>query len=413
MKRIGLIIVIILLIASTALAKDESAAFDFVIGLTQQNMEMDWWFAIPSQFGPMVSKVESVSKGEYFNILPIFNNYGADKDGIAKITYMVLIIKPDNTRYQQIEDLNGYSGKITGPHLLPAKERLTVCFEPEDMFGEYIIKIEAFDWIKNQRVEKKVKINLKEFELPELNKGDMEWIFSYPSKPESRKAITAFLSPPRPYINKDGSIVWSALWFYKYVIEENDFLSPQIIEFFNKKATEQQKKDIILLFHLSNKTKELGLKEDLKQYRQGLNKIKIPDPYTEITTGDQLDMLWAEFFATGRVKPVRQIISSFKLSKFIGTLEKVKNKKLDINSDDVKQQAMLEAVFRSAMWSLGSNCFQSSLLFQYCVGLYQSDKLNVLEKKYLKAIIQQVSEEKNQKVQPTKAEPEISAVSAQ
>ncbi|MBU1085937.1 MAG: hypothetical protein KKD05_00280 [Candidatus Omnitrophica bacterium] len=395
MKRIVLIIVTILLLASTAFSKEESSDFDFVIGLTQQNMEMDWWFAVPAQFGPIVSKVDSVSKGEYFKILPIFNNYGADKDSIAKITYMVSVIKPDNTLYQQIEGLNGYSGKVTGPHLLPAKERLTVCFEPEDMFGEYSIKIEAFDWIKNKRVEKAVKINLEEFKLPKLNNADMEWIFSYPSKPEPKKAMAAFLSPPRPYINKDDSIVWSAIWFYKYIFEENDFLIPWIIEFFNKQATEQQKKDIVLLFYFINQTKELRLKDDLKKYSQELNKIKIPDPYSKITTGDQLDMLWAEFFATGRVKPVRQLISSFKLSKFIRTLEKVKNKQLDINSNDVKQQAMLEAVFRSAMWSLGSNCFQSGLLFQYCVGLYQSKELNDLEKNYLRAILKQVSEEKN------------------
>ena len=135
-----------------------------------------------------------------------------------------------------------------------------------------------------------------------------------------------------------------------------------------------------LTFYLIKQTEELPLTKELKDYCSTLNKIEIPDPYSDIKNADQLDMLWADFFATGRIKPIRQIISSFKLSKFAGTLEKVKNKQLDVTSEKVKQQAMLEAIFSSAIWSLGSNCRQSNLLFQYCIGLYQTKELNDIHK---------------------------------
>ena len=51
---------------------------------------------------------------------------------------------------------------------------------------------------------------------------------------------------------------------------------------------------------------------------------------------------------------------------------------------------MLEAVFQSAIWSITSNCKQSSLVFHYCVGLHESDQLNDTEKGYLGAILQAI-----------------------
>ncbi|MFH1062748.1 MAG: hypothetical protein V1747_07700 [Candidatus Omnitrophota bacterium] len=393
MRRVLLVILLIGVFCPFSLAQEQNSDFDFKIFLTQQSEEMDWWNGVPSQFGPHISEVSSVSKKEIFKIIPIFRNYGLEDGEKANIIYNVSILKPDNSIYAEINDLEGWKGKVNGPYLLPAKNRLVVCFEPEDTFGEYAIRIESFDKIKDQKVAHEDKINLEEFKLPDL-KDDVDLFFTYNYNPDPEKAMAYFLNSAYPFINEKGQVVWSGIWFFKCVFDENDFLIPQIVKFFKDEATKKQKENIILLFYFLGKTKELDLKGDLVKYSEGFKKIKAPNPYDKIDNPSQLDMLWGEFFATGRLKPVRQIISSFQLSEFMGTLEKIKKKELDVNEKSVYREAMLEATFSSALWSLESNCNQSSLLYQYCVGLIESDELNDNEKGYLGAILNSVYEKK-------------------
>lgn len=376
-------------------AAEKPADFDMLIALTPQNPEMDWWFAVPSQFSPNISKIDSVSKGEHFMILPIFNNYGTEKDQSINIIYDIEIIKPDGSKGEHKTDCVGYHGKTTGPYVLPAKEIPVVWFEPEDPVGEYAINVIAYDHIKNQKSKKTEKIKLKNFSLPEVreDKPD-EWFLAYPTHPKPSEAMAYFLKTPRPYIDEKGQPLWSALWFFKCVFEDNEYLIPHMVTFFKEAATIQQKKDIILLFYLLKKVDMLPLTGELSEYSKTLKGGHIPDPYSEITDAGQLDMLWGEFFATSRVRPVRRIITAFNLSKYSGTLEKVKAGKLDPKSKQVEEDAMKEAVFQSALWSMRSNCERVPLLFQYCVGLYDSQKLNENEKIYLGTILKMVSEDK-------------------
>lgn len=396
MKKLLITLLLVLGCSTQMLAKDGSDDFDFLLALTQQDAELDWWTAVPAQFGPKLSTINSVSRGEYFKILPIFNNYGTSNGGTVNITYDLTIQRPDGSTYEQATNCIGCQGKSTSPHLIPATAIMVVCFEPEDPFGEYTIRVIATDHVKAKKVNKEKRITLEQFVLPEIEDDDMNSLFfKYPTRPQPSKALAAFLQSPRPYIDEKGQPLWSVLWFYKQVFEENGFLIPHAVSFFNGKATEQQKKDILLLFYLMDKVDMLAANdESLKKYRDRLKVLNTPNPYSEILTGDQLDMLWAEYFATSRVKPIRQILTALNLSKHAGTLEQVKAGELDVQSEEVRQKAMLEAVFQSAIWSIRSNCEQSSLLFQYCVGLYESEELNKIEKSYLGVILRKTSDNK-------------------
>lgn len=376
-------------------AAEKSADFDMLVVLTRQNPEMDWWFAVPSQFSPNISKIDSVSKGEHFMILPIFNNYGTEKDQSINITYDIEMVRPDGSKGEHKTNCVGYKGKAAGPYVLPAKDILVAWFDPEDPVGEYTINLVVYDRVKNQTSKKTQKIQLKNFILPEVkeDKAD-EWFLAYPTHPRPSEAMAYFLNTPRPYIDGKGHLLWSALWFYKHIFEDNDYLVPHMIAFFKETATMQQKKDIILLFHLIKKAEMLPLTGELKEYSKILESIHVPEPYSEITTADQLDMLWGEFFATSRVKPIRQIITAFNLNKYSGTLEKVKSGELDPKLKQVEEDAVKETVFQAALWSVGSNCKRVPLLFQYCMGLHDSEKLDKNEKAYLGTILKMVSEDK-------------------
>lgn len=376
-----------------SMAENENDDFDFILALTQQDLEMDWWYFVPAQFTPNVSRISEVVKGEYFKILPIFNNYGKTSENTVNVTYDLEMLKPDGSVYHSQKSIPGFQGQTPGPYLLPSQKMIMVSFEPEDPFGEYTINIKAFDHTKNQNQNKSQKITLNRFRFNELEGSLEDWFLKYPIRPRPSYALSAFINTTRPYLDDKGQPLWSALWLYKHIYDENKFLIPHTVEFFKTKSSQQQQKDIILLFYLLNSIETLPIGTDFKEYVSALEQINIPAPYQEITSGDQLDMLWAEFFATSRIKPIRQIITSLNLGQYHGTLKKIESKELEITKD-VEQKAYLEAVFRSALWSIKSNCEQSPLVYQYCVSLYLSDELNKIEGGLLGAILKKISEKK-------------------
>ena len=393
------LIFVAVLSLSDSTAKAEEKDFDFLLALTQQDMNMDWWYAVPAQFGPKIAQVSQVSKGEIFKVLPIFNNYGLSENKAANISYSVEIIAPDGSVDEKVGDINGYSAEVFGPFLLPATSFIAVAFDPEDMFGEYDVRVTAYDHIKNQKAFKNQKITLQKYDLDKQDVELTEWFLSYPSSPKPALALKAYISPKRAYFDKDGTLLWSALWFFKTIYSDNEFLISHTVDFFNKKANLQQKKDILLLFHLLNRINEIAVTDDLRGIAAELQQINIPDPYQEINSGSQLDMLWAEYFATSKIKPIKHIMTALNLSAHSGTIEKFKSGELE-NSGETRSKIHKDAVFQSALWSIMSNCRQSELLFQYCVGLYESKELNEIEKRYLGMMLRKLSEENQKSIQP-------------
>ena len=122
-----LISISIILIPFTSFSKEsDEKDFDLLLVLTQQDSEMNWWFSVPSSLGPIISKIDKVSKGEYFNILPIFNNWGKNEKNEVNITYDVSILKPDGTTYETEKNVTGFKGPAPGPFLLPSLGMLYV-----------------------------------------------------------------------------------------------------------------------------------------------------------------------------------------------------------------------------------------------------------------------------------------------
>lgn len=385
--------IVSILTPSILFASAPSDDFDFLLLVTRQNMEMDWWFSVPSRFSPEASSIKEVVKKEYFSVFPVFSNYGLASDEKSQISFNVEILQPDGNVYESITDIDGYSEKPPGPFLLPSVGRLTICFEPEDVYGEYTISVTAFDHIKGQRATKSHKVLLEKFDLNAQEVELSEWYLNYPVSPKPSLALSALINSPKSLLDEDGQPLWSALWLYKTIYEQNEFLYPYTVEYFKTSANSKQQKDILLLFHFLGKVSQLASLKDHHAFIDYLNNLQPPDPYGDIYSGAQLDMLWAEFFASSRIEPIRQIVSALNLRPNMGTLDEIKAGKADPSSEEVMRKAYLEATFRSALWSLTSNCKQSSLVFKYCVSLYESDDLNEMENNLLGMVLQQVVEE--------------------
>ena len=165
-----------------------------------------------------------------------------------------------------------------------------------------------------------------------------------------------------------------------------------------EKATEEQQKKIILMLHWLNMLDKIkATPEEKAAYKAWASQVVLPDPYGETLSGGQQDMLWAEFFATGRIRPIRKLISNLEYSKYKGSIEAYKESK---KTEEDKLNAYKDAVFQSAVWSLASNCKQHALVAKYCIYLHDNGKLSANEKSLLGVILSKVFSQDNEKEQP-------------
>ena len=67
------------------------------------------------------------------------------------------------------------------------------------------------------------------------------------------------------------------------------------------------------------------------------------------------DMNWAYFFATGEKAPIRHIVRSFDYFQYNGAVERFKSSK---QTEQDRQDAIYDAMFDTAVWSIEANCRQ-------------------------------------------------------
>jgi len=97
-----------------------------------------------------------------------------------------------------------------------------------------------------------------------------------------------------------------------------------------------------------------------------------------------LDMLWADFFATGEAVPVRRIVVALNYDKYSGALDRfAKSEKTEKDRND----ALLEAVFKAAMWSLESNARQHHRVGEILEQIYFSGGMTQQEQVWLSAVL--------------------------
>ncbi|MDF7799206.1 hypothetical protein P4C99_07000 [Pontiellaceae bacterium B1224] len=370
----------------------QAEPFDCMIAVTRQDASMDWWYAVPQEYAPKVNRISTVAKDEYFRIIPIFRNYGTDSNQNARISFDVEVLRPDGTTDISLTECQGHIGSAVTATLLPAQAILNMCFDPEDPYGEYAINVSSVDHISNQTNRQHTVVELRKFSFEKLSEKEREQLFlQYATAPNPSKAASAFMQTHHSFFDEENEPIWSAIWFFKTIFENNEYLIPHLMDEFPV-ATVKQKRDLMLVMTLMDRVEQLPrVSGELNVYLRLMKAGRIPDPYEEITTGKQLDMLWAEFFATGTIEPIRQIARSLSLVQYVGTLDKIKAGELDPETPEVFHDGMLEAVFQSALWSLKSNCQAVPLVYQYCEGILHSGELDAPAENCLALLLQSIA----------------------
>ena len=387
--RKSIVLFLLILFGSVCYGEDKKMPdFDVMTVPTGLDREMDVWYKTPPDSAPRISSVSEVTKGQKFQLALFFSGYELDKDGKANVIFDIRIKKPDSSVYFERNGLNGIARAVQPNVLLLSEAVVGASFDPPDPWGEYKIEITARDTIAKKSKTQSIGITLSPWQLgnaPGSAEEFDKWSKDYHVSPKPNEAVYAFIAHC-PLTDNKGELAVAGLYLFKVIFAENPYLAGHLAAQF-KSATQEQQQKIIVLLHLLGKLDKIAIPAGLAEFKSKATKIALPDPYGETLSGHQQDMLWTEFLATGRIRPVRKLITNLEYSKYTGSIDGFKKSK---QTDEDKMNVYREAIFQSAVWSLTSNCKQHELVAKYCIFLYEHGDLSANEKKLLGMILSRV-----------------------
>jgi hypothetical protein len=283
---------------------------------------------------------------------------------------------------------------------------LDLGFDKKESFGIYKIEAIFYEKVSNRSYTAKETVELVPFEKPAKFASKEEfgkWFMEYYSRPNPVKAFAGILGEVQTDPNwiKDN---YMTLAFYRCIFLNNPFLWEYYTQMYQTASSDEKKKMLLAAAVIPSKEKDeifvpkIG-SELMPLYQKFLN-IHIPETDKEITTGEQLDILWAEFFASGKYQPILNIVKALELQKYEGTLEKLKKKEIEFTKE-TEEKVMLDAVYQSAVWSLTSNCLSQSLVHQYCQTIYERESLKPEVKKSLALVLATVDYKQKEEIEKT------------
>ena len=374
---------------------DSEPLFDVIIVPSITDKELDLWFYTPSEHGPKIPTVKTVYQEQMFSLLMFSRVEPVDSQTEIDITYDLKVFSPSNTLSIDEKDIKYYKGEPVPSFLIP-NSVLDIGFDKEEAFGKYRIEAVFTEHVSGRKYTRTSEVELIPFVRPKPFTSKEEysdWIMNYYSRPNPVQSFAAILycvETDNKWIEEN----YMSLAFHRRIFLDNPFLWEYYARMYET-ASEAEKKKMLLVAAIvpSDEKEKLfvpKIEASLMQLYKDFLKVRIPDTDKDLTTGVQLDILWAEFFATGKYQPIKRLVSSLALQKYEGILDKIKNKEIKELTEETEKQVMLEAVYRSAVWSLVSNCTGYDLVHEYCKTIYERESLSPEVKKSLGMVLAMV-----------------------
>ena len=351
-------------------------ALDILVLPTVIDQEMDAWQHVPANSEPAIYPTEQIYRDQPFRLLVIGKDYVTDNLQHANITYTVQVLDPSGSALLgQGATLELYKGLVgSSTMLLLSRQHLTLDFSETDPYGTYLFQITARDQLADQETTATAEIVL----APVSDRADFDsseefsnWIADYYRAPDPPRAITALLQ----YVDTEPEARQkqvSLLTFLSRVVQSNRFLWPHLKSIYSAADLEDRKK-ILLLSALSDQQDDSffsSLDPELMAFYLDAKKINLPVPTDRPVTGIEIDILWAEFMATGTIAPIRKLVGALYLESARGTEALIASGELEM-TPEAKARAAQEAVYRYALSSLVYNGERHSLVKQYLGYIYE------------------------------------------
>ena len=380
------------------------SAVECRVGTTLMYDYNEQWNNIPKGRPPVLPSVKSVVKKQYFDVHVFLWEFKVANNK-ADCTYKIKIITPDGKIYYESKESAAYKGIFAGKSIFKVPNNLRICFEPKDPFGKY--QIEAVIYDKIEKTEASVKCSIELKTMPKtytplkigFNKKDKPKLATnYYRSPQPEKLIPFFLGfcqlqkdlvKAKKYDKKKQHACNLLMAFCYYTFKNNQYLIPPLLKIVKNHDIFYQRNLVFLLHNLNVKDKlsyykELG--KEAQKFAAKLTKTANPFEFKKIHYSEQEDILWAEFFATGRYLPIKKLAEVMTQLQTNMTIEKFKKLKKKTAKD--KKLLYEWLVGLAARWSLQSNAIQHDLVFYYCETLYLRDIKDSFVKTCLRGILQ-------------------------
>jgi len=359
--------------------------------ITEDTAFSDKWYKVPANSGLSISVTSQVYPKQFFTIYILLYDVGVNKAKEVKVYYDLEIIDSDGGVYHKSTDMEAINYRVSNPNiLLLSKSGLLLRFGANDKLGSYTVKVKARDLVTNKVAYDESGLQLVEFKLENSFQDEQtfgEWLTYYYENPQAAKALSAYLYYAKSNLSENESARLPVIAFFRKVFTKNRWLLDHVINQYSKED-DKTRAYLLYLLKLTDYLPEEFITSLSKEEQEILDKLsqeQLPDPYGEIASPEQIDMLWGEFFAGGEYKTIKRIVDLLELSKYKGSLEKYA-KSQKSNKDD-EEKAYLDVIYCSLKWSLASNCVQHKLVHDYCNLIYHNEKLPKLVKKELKEIL--------------------------
>ncbi len=339
-----------------------------------QDSEMEWWFNIPPGSVPYLAKTTVVYTNQVFSIFPFIYN-ASTRRGKFNVTYSVKADYPDNTTTVFVDKASFEGEKKFDDIIIACPDVLEVRFDKKYKTGRYKFTMTARDNIGGAESSCFAYMDLKTWQAPPPltdTKNLDALIRSFYLTPSPELLYSLFFSPALNLEQKDApnSLNYTYIGFFRTAFKRNMFLIPYIRNSFAN-ATPLDRAKTIFLFKILEIPEIDGslLTSREKDYISLLNKAEFPNPYESwhpVIGAAQIDMLWGEFFANGRYRPVRRIIDLLANSKEGAFARDMVNKRRKPATRKEWARFMIGVLHRAALNTVVETASRVPLVRKYC-----------------------------------------------
>ena len=373
------------------------AAFEGKIVCSKaQNIHDQWKGILPGR-PPLISHCSQVVRLEPFSVNVFFLN-PAIKDGKVHVTGKLKIQNPDGKINFDVQLKPQTFPCENAKSIFLFTDYIMVSFDPPDTIGEYIFMAELKDENSGATASIQTTIKLEEKISLTPDKAPLTAIANYYQSPTPQNILPAFndFLKAVPDIKKKQGKNFNPLptlsLFFR-LLQANPQLHADFAKLVDSlQNPEEQFLGVTILHELGEKPFALLTKEAQSRWNpQTAGTFQV----SKVITPWQLDILWSEFFATGKKAPLETIIAELKLMQ--GNLSPEDYKKLPKPTEKDRESLMRFITGLAASWSLGSNAKQHQLVAFYLEAML---KRKEIQDKFTYAVVAGKLKEINQPQKP-------------
>lgn len=299
-----------------ALAAQGAPALDVQLLPVRADRALDAWQRVPARFEPHFAPVTRACPGEELLLLVPLRGLATDAQGRARATLDLEQREADGSPGPAQRGVVAWDGPLPGPGaaVLP-RLPLGIAFPQDAAPGTLALTVRVTDEVAGLVLERSATVELRAWEygdVPADAQAYGPWRNRYHRLPAPQQAVRAFLEFAALEDPATASFDFEETGFFVEVFRGRPWLLGHLVDTARAAGGERAQRAAILLQLCGESARIPELYPDDpsrgEQARATLEILRFPDPYGPLEHAAQVDLLWGEFFASARWRPLRQVV---------------------------------------------------------------------------------------------------------